>query len=287
MMMRISNFFIASLLTSILKVGGSVLNDETSFGLQYAATLFKAYSDSTIQTTPASQDSFCMFGHHFVKEMKMRMPQDFNFAKKKNTIELNIALRPNLFFSDCFMEKDLEGEVVRRFNNGSEMVEESAENFNAHFVNRWANFKSSQIKNSKMARKGNELSPMVLSSIVWTSANLRAGGKVAVRMKAEGKFEEAAIDLIDKEASQIQEISSARERSSARGNNTSGATGGGWQRSGGAAEESASTDADEAELEVKLLEARLKAIKAKKRAEGSKDNNRSGGAAADSHHGWE
>jgi hypothetical protein len=84
-----------------------------------------------------------------------------------------------------------------------------------------------------------------------------------------------------------QEIFSAREKSSARGNNTSGATGGCWQRSGGAAEESASTDADEAELEVKLLEAQLKAMKAKKRAEGSKDNNRSGGAATDSHHGWE
>jgi hypothetical protein len=56
---------------------------------------------------------------------------------------------------------------------------------------------------------------------------------------------------------------------------------------GGAAEESALTDADEAELEVKLLEAQLKAMKAKKRAEGSKDNNRSGGAATDSHHGWE
>ncbi len=97
------------------------------------------------------------------------------------------------------MEKVLEGEVAR-----SEMVEESAEYFNVHSVNRRANFESSQFKGSKMARKGNELTPVVLSSFIWTSAYLREGGKVSVRMKAEGKFEEAAIDLIDTEAFQIQ-----------------------------------------------------------------------------------
>ena len=74
-----------------------------------------------------------------------------------------------------------------------------------------------------------------------------------------------------------QEISSAREKSSTRGN-SSGASGGGWQKSGGAAAESASTDDEEAALEVKLLEAQLRAVRARKRSEGSKDNN--------SHHGW-
>ena len=44
------------------------------------------------------------------------------------------------------------------------------------------------------------------------------------------------------------------------------------------AEESASIDDEEAALEVKLLEAQLRAIRARKRSEGSKDNN--------SHHGW-
>ncbi len=101
-MMRISNFFLASLLTSILKVEGSVLKVETSFGLQYAATLYKDnYFGCTIQTTPASsQDSFYMFGHHFVSETITRMPKDLNFADKKQAIEFNIALGQNLFFSD-------------------------------------------------------------------------------------------------------------------------------------------------------------------------------------------
>ena len=90
--MWISNFILASLLASNLKVGGSVLNDETSFGLQFSATLFKDNIGNTVQTTKASQDSLCMYGHNFVNETKIIVPQNLTFAKMKQAIELNIAL---------------------------------------------------------------------------------------------------------------------------------------------------------------------------------------------------
>ena len=200
-MMRISNFIVVSFLISNLKVGGSVLNEETSSSLQYAATLHKDNFGCTIQTTQASQESFCMFGHHFVSETKNIMPQDLKFAKEKHAIRSNIAFESNLFFSDFLIENNIE--VDRQFGFISEMVEDCAEIFNAQFVNRWANFESSQIKDSKMAKKGKALSPVVLSSIVQTNANL--SGKLAVRMQAEGIFEKAAVDLIDTGAFQIEE----------------------------------------------------------------------------------
>jgi hypothetical protein len=152
---------------SNLKVGGSVLNEETSSSLQYAATLHKDNFGCTIQTTQASQESFCMFGHHFVSETKNIMPQDSKFAKEKHAIRSNIAFELNLFFSDFLMENNIE--VDRHFGFISEMDVDCAEDFNAQFVNRWANFESSQIKDSKMAKKGKALSPVVLSSIIQTS----------------------------------------------------------------------------------------------------------------------
>jgi hypothetical protein len=142
-----------------------------------------------------------MFGHHFVSESKNIMTQDLKFAKEKHAIRSNIALESDLFFSDFLMENCIE--VDRHFGFISEIVEDCAEVLNAQFVNRWANFESSQIKDSKMAKKGKALSPVVLSSIVQTNANL--SGKLAVRMQAEGIFEKAAVDLIDTEAFQIKE----------------------------------------------------------------------------------
>jgi hypothetical protein len=105
-MMRISNFIAVSFLVSNLKVGGSVLNAETSSSLQYAATLHKDNFGCTIQTTQASQESFCMFGHHFVSETKNIMPQDLKFAKEKHAIRSNIALESDLFFSDFLIENN-------------------------------------------------------------------------------------------------------------------------------------------------------------------------------------
>ena len=164
MVLRISYFILASLLTFYLKVGGSVLKDEPIFGfdLHYAATLHVDDEFVTaLQTKNASQDISCKVGHNFKCEMKI-LPQDLNFAQMEQAIGLNIALERRSLLWYSFVEKGFE--MVRHFSQGIEMVMESTMCFNVQVVYRWAHFRNSQINDSAKAEKSKLLVPMVLLS---------------------------------------------------------------------------------------------------------------------------
>ena len=202
-MIWISYFILASLLTCYLKVGGSVLNDEPSFGfdLHYAATLHVDEFVVSLQTKNASRDISCTFGQHFISEMKI-LPQDSDFARMEQAIKSRIALESGLFLRYSFVEKVFE--VVRHFFQGIGMVVERTMSSNVQFVDQWAMFGRSRINDS---RKGLLLAPMELSPIfrVGQWHNFSKGGNVSVRIEAEGTIKETALDYYDTEAFQDEE----------------------------------------------------------------------------------
>ena len=208
MVIRISYFILASLLTFYLKVGGSVLKDEPIFGfdLHYAATLHVDDEFVTaFQTKNASQDISCKVGHNFKCEMKI-LPQDLNFAQMEQAIGLNIALEKRSLLWYSFVEKGFE--MVRHFSQGIEMVMESTMCFNVQVVYRWAYFRNSQINDSAKAEKSKLLAPMVLLSNfkMDNGTNFREDGKVAAWTEAECTVEEAALDFIDTEGFKMKRL---------------------------------------------------------------------------------
>ena len=108
-MIWISYFILASLLTCYLKVGGSVLNVEPSFGLDlhYAATLHVDEFVVTSKTKNASRDISCTFGQHFISEMKI-LPQDSDFARMEQAIKSKSHSRVD-YFSDIHCGENFRG----------------------------------------------------------------------------------------------------------------------------------------------------------------------------------
>jgi hypothetical protein len=154
----------------------------------------------TSQTKNASRDISCTFGQHFISEMKI-LPQDSDIARMEQAMKSKIALETGLFLRYSFVEKVFE--VVRHFFQGIGMVVERTMFSDVLFVDQWTLLGRSRINDS---RKG-LLAPIGLSPIfrVGQWHNFSEGGKVSVRIGAEGTVKETALDCNDTEAFQDEE----------------------------------------------------------------------------------